>query len=59
MNDNDLHWLYFDKSVTLYCGVYLLTHNIVYSVCYCINSFVNHVCDSELRSISVWVLELL
>ena len=56
---NNLQWLYFHELVTMYCGVYLLTHQIVYSMCYCINGFVHHVCDSELRGVSVRVLELL
>ena len=53
-----LIWLNFHELITLYFGVYLLTHQVVYSVCYCVNSFVHHVCDSELRGVSVWVLEL-
>lgn len=51
--------LYLDGPVTLSCEVPLITHHTVDSVRYCINSFVNHVGDSELRGVGVRALEIL
>jgi len=45
--------------VTLSCEICFLTHCIVNGMCYCINSLVHHVSNSQLRGFSVRALERL
>ena len=55
----DLFGVYPGEFVTVSCRISVLTHCIMNGMCDCINSFVHHVSDSELRCVCVLALECL
>ncbi len=55
----DLFGLYPNEFVTQNCRIGVLTHYIMNGMCYCINSFVNHVSEAKLRCVGVRAVKCL